>query len=267
MSNRFIPPQLGAESFSCPHCGAFAHQTWYTSFLKYVGKDQKPVTWTAGDINNLESEDLSEELRERFRKLKDRLEKNIVTYDARKTAEYLYSEVLNVFLSECFSCKGFAIWVEDRLIYPVTASEIRKPDDLPADLVRDYEEAASIVDLSPRGAAAILRLLIQKLMPVLEVEEDDLNKAIGALVKRGLDSKIQKALDVLRVIGNNAVHPGQIVLDDDKATALKLFALVDLIVVSMISNKKQLDDLYENLPTGALEGIKRRDKKDEGGGS
>ena len=34
MSSDSIEPQLGAESFSCPHYNAVAHHDWYSLFLK-----------------------------------------------------------------------------------------------------------------------------------------------------------------------------------------------------------------------------------------
>jgi hypothetical protein len=49
------------------------------------------------------------------------------------------------------------------------------------------------------------------------------------LVAEGLNPKIQKAIDLVRVVGNNAVHPGQINLDDNSAIALKLFKIINMI--------------------------------------
>jgi hypothetical protein len=87
----------------------------------------------------------------------------------------------------------------------------------------------------------------------------DLNTDIANLVKGGLDQKIQKAMDVVRVIGNNAVHPGQIDLRDDQATALRLFDIVNLIVESTVGRSKHIDALYAKLPEGALKAIEKRD--------
>jgi hypothetical protein len=78
-------------------------------------------------------------------------------------------------------------------------------------------------------------------------------------VKKGLDLRIQKALDIVRVIGNEAVHPGQIELSDDRATAERLFELVNLIAEKMISKQKHIDAMYDSLPEGARKAIDKRD--------
>jgi len=70
---------------------------------------------------------------------------------------------------------------------------------------------------------------------------------------------VQQALDALRVIGNNAVHPGQMDLSDDEATAAALFGLVNFIVEKMISEPAEINRLYGMLPPGALSQIQRRD--------
>jgi hypothetical protein len=46
----------------------------------------------------------------------------------------------------------------------------------------------------------------------------------------------------VRVIGNNAVHPGAIDLRDDKATATTLLQLVNLVVDRRISTQKRIAD-------------------------
>jgi hypothetical protein len=89
----------------------------------------------------------------------------------------------------------------------------------------------------------------------------NINDDIGALVKTGLPVAVQQALDILRVVGNNAVHPGQIDLRDDAGTASQLFGLVNLIASVMISQPKQVKALYETVvPESQRRAIAERDK-------
>jgi len=115
---------------------------------------------------------------------------------------------------------------------------------MPDDTRADFDEARSVLDLSPRSAAALLRLCIQKLCKH-RLPGKDLNNDIAVLVKQGLDPLVQKALDIVRVVGNNAVHPGELDLKDDRATAAKLFELVNRIAQDLITHPKELQELFE----------------------
>jgi hypothetical protein len=266
MSQNHVEPQRGAESFSCPHCGAFAHQDWYRLFISRVDNnnplarvDYLNVAFDV--VEKIEDEDE----RNRVMQFLERLEENDVTYKTRKFPVSSTAEMVNLFLSHCYSCKGFAIWVEDELMYPVVNTEIRPHEELPASIRRDFEEAASIVNLSPRGAAALLRLCIQQLMPILGEKGNNLNDDIASLVMKGLEPEIQQALDLVRVIGNNAVHPGEIDLRDDKATAVRLFELVNLVVERRIATPNRIKALFQGLPPRAIDSIEKRDAPESQG--
>lgn len=133
--------------------------------------------------------------------------------------------------------------------------------DLPEDVRLDFDEAGRILRLSPRGAAALLRLAIQKLCAFLGEKGKHIDIDIASLVKKGLDPRIQQALDVVRVIGNNAVHPGQVDLRDDVGTAEKLFDLVNIIADAMISQPKRIAEMFDGLPQDARDAIAKRDGK------
>jgi hypothetical protein len=168
----------------------------------------------------------------------------------------------NAFVSRCFSCRDLSIWVANRIVDPVVTQDGVEPnEDMPADVLVDYREAQSLVGISPRGAAALLRLAIQEMMPHLGLPGKNLNDDIGSLVSKGLDARVQQALDVVRVIGNNAVHPGQIDLRDDAATASRLFRLVNIIVEATISSQKHVKEMFDGLPETAKQQIALRDKK------
>jgi hypothetical protein len=147
------------------------------------------------------------------------------------------------------------------MVYPLTGNAPAPNPDLPEDIRVDYEEARSIVSHSPRGAAALLRLAIQKLCKELGESGENINADIGSLVKKGLSVHVQQALDTVRVVGNNAVHPGQIDLNDDPGQAQMLFALVNLIADRMISEPRRISELYGQLPESYRQAVAKRDAK------
>lgn len=201
------------------------------------------------------------EMREILIKWRTKMKTGIPYIERDKDGTYTYNNVYNINSSKCYECGKLTIWVHDKIVYPSQTSTILPNADLPEDIRRDYEEAGSILDLSPRGAAALLRLCIQKLCKHLGQPGENLNSDIGALVAAGLNPSIQKALDAVRVIGNNAVHPGAMDLMDDRATAESLFRLLNLIAEKMISEQKHVDEVYALLPPGARAAIEARDSK------
>jgi len=149
------------------------------------------------------------------------------------------------------------------ILYPVdkTNSLPDPPKDLPKELVDDYNEARSIVHLSPRGSAALLRLVLQKLCKYLGAKGKKIDDDIAFLVCNGLPETLQKAFDIVRVIGNEAVHPGTIDLKDDRETAHALFQLIHIIVENLITHPKNIDELYSKLPQEKRDAISQRDSK------
>ncbi|OLS22207.1 MAG: hypothetical protein HeimC3_32110 [Candidatus Heimdallarchaeota archaeon LC_3] len=178
-----------------------------------------------------------------------------------KDEEDYFSSYTNLWLAECVNCKEFSIWYKKKVLFPDYVSlQTPEPDeDLPDDLKVDFEEARKIVNDSPRGASALLRLVIQKLMKHLGEKGNNINEDIGNLVKNGLDPEVQKASDIIRVIGNQSVHPGQIDISDDSDTAKKLFLIINYVVKTMISPKKIIKKFYDNLPESNLNQINKRD--------
>lgn len=205
----YQPPKFQAQSFNCPFCNAYAHQTW--SELLYYD----------GDANYLKDD----------------------------------------YVCLCSYCKRYSIWHMRKMVYPDFSGIELPNDDLTKEIKEDYLEAASIVTKSPRGAAALLRLAIQKLCVQLGGGGKNLNVDIGDLVKRGLPVKVQESLDTLRVIGNEAIHPGKLDLKDDINIAMSLFQLINFIVEKMISEPKEIEIIYNKIPESKKQQIKERDEK------
>lgn len=165
-------------------------------------------------------------------------------------------------IAQCLNCGGKIIWDNGEYIYPEIQPQEANPD-MPETVFKLYNEAGLIYNKSPRAACALLRLAIDRLCNELGETDRDINKNIGALVNRGLSVEIQKALDIVRVVGNKAVHPGQIEFDvDDVDTATMLFQLINFIVDRMISEPKKIGAFYDSLPESAKQSIEQRDKKE-----
>jgi hypothetical protein len=260
---KYVPPSVRETAFNCPHCGALAKQYWHSVYADQNDeKNPTPMVFTEGDGRDWDLKQVEDtETRAKLLKWVAEMKKERPFFEVVKGSKYSYLNVHNLFISRCFNCKDIALWIHDRLIYPQQGEAPPANPDMPEDIRRDYDEASTILDPSPRGAAALIRLGIQKLCKELGQSGNNINDDIGALVKSGLDPRVQQALDAVRVIGNSAVHPGQIDLRDDRATAETLFRLLNLIVDKTISEPKHVAEVYASLPDGAVKAIEKRDGK------
>ena len=136
--------------------------------------------------------------------------------------------------------------------------------DMPAPVKEDYLEARLIATDSPRAAAALLRLSVQKLLPLLGGNGKNIDDDIATLVAKGLDPQVKDALDICRVVGNHAVHPGAINVGDDPELVAQLFILINFIVAQTIERTNTLSALMAKLPQGTKDAIARRDAKASG---
>jgi Domain of unknown function (DUF4145) len=267
MSKAPVAPSVTGKRFSCPHCGAYADQFWASLYAKSIKDHGIPWKVSVEDVEeNAEmaaknNAPLEPEMINNWRETAQRVAAGEVFYETGED-HYLKTQVNNLWVSECFSCRRLAVWVHERLLYPTSPTGgVEANEDMPPEIMRDFNEAREIAVASPRGAAALLRLCIQKLCVHFGEPGKDLNTDIGSLVKKGLDVRIQRALDVVRVIGNEAVHPGSLDLKDDRDTANELFKVVNLIVERMITQEKHVAEMYSTLPPAKLKAIEDRDKK------
>ena len=259
-----VTPSVKETAFSCPHCGAYTTQFWHKLYAVSLPKESPtPFIPSKADKERFDRDtEIAQERREVVRGYLERILTGFVSLEYHDNTTYCQTEVYNLHLTKCYNCKQIAVWVYDRLLFPIIKTGVAPNVDLPPDIIRDFEEAREISNASPRGSAALLRLCIQKLCAHLGEKGKNIDEDIGRLVKKGLNPLVQQALDVVRVIGNEAVHPGVIDLNDDRDTAMTLFQLVNSIADQMISHPKTVQNMYEKLPESKRQAIAKRDGKD-----
>lgn len=231
---KFTPATFGEEAFNCPYCGVYARHTW-----QWVSSMRTPE-----NRPNVHEPD--------------------IRFYFSETGDTWGGHLINgLNISSCSHCHSMALWLRDRLLLPPNSNAEPPHDDMPVAVRAVYEEASEIVDASPRGAAALLRVALELLTHELECDPaKKINENIGQLVKQGLSPEIIKALDIVRVTGNKAAHTaGTLLLDDDRETATALFQIINYIVEQTIAYKRRLEEMHDRLPEGIKRQIEQRNMR------
>lgn len=267
MANGRNPPLATSTAFDCPHCGAYTTQNWFTLHANAIDRASRTPNLPGEEEKKRiqATKEVGPENKAHLIEFVERIQSGLVFLDRNANGVMLRNDVRNLHLSICFNCRKVAVWVHESLVFPHERAGDLPNADLPADIAHDFEEARSILNESPRGAAALLRLAVQKLCAFLGEDGNNIDKDIASLVGKGLNPLVQKSLDVVRVVGNEAVHPGVLDLRDDRGTALQLLRLVNLISEQMISHPKSIQSMYDQLPESKRQAIEARNKKALGG--
>lgn len=168
----------------------------------------------------------------------------------------------DIFFSRCDACDLMMIWKNEVSVWPATSLAPEPHTDFPYDLWNTYNEARQVYNASPRASAALLRLCLQSLCIHLGAPGKNINSDIQHLYDEfGLGRRVRDSMDILRVVGNNAVHPGEINLEDSQEISLGLFRIIKYIIDKAISEPAHVDSIYAQLPNGAREAIERRGLK------
>ena len=236
--------------FICPHCNVLAKQEWLES--------SNLSDYFYGFCNNFYLE-----YRNNIDSFTQTHIKSFIESIKSNIPVYILNNILPKNFSICFcqNCNNFSLWIDKKILFPRVIPIEPSNEDLNDEIKALYNEAKSIFNDSPKGAAALLRLALQKLLIQLGMKGKNINEDIGELVKeKQLPSEVQKALDIVRVIGNNAVHPGEINLDDNIEIALRLFKILNFIANKLITEPKELNDFYEEIiPKNIKQSIEKRD--------
>jgi hypothetical protein len=237
-----VEPRLGTPSFTCPHCGTLAYQAWFRIHLELLDANNAPGFPDTDTLQKLEADaTLREAEKASLREHYARIQSRALFISAGQAVDGLHLLLPNLNINRCFGCSNVSVWLADHLVEPRPRAELQAAPETPEDVGVAFDEAAKVVDASPPAAAALLRLAIQKLIMVLGGSGKNLSADVATLGKKGLDVRIQRALESLRVIGSDAAQPGHIDMRDDRASAMRLFQLVNLMVNTMITQPRLVD--------------------------
>ena len=212
-------PRFEARAFKCPHCHKVATQEWLSEV----------------DIDGHSK------------------------YAFLNTSKFGFARKIfrGYALAECLHCEKLSFWAKEEMVYPLTPSAPVPHKDMP-DSVKDiYEEARLVEPYSPRAAAALLRVSLEKLTEELGETKGNLHTRISNLKEKGLPVRVIKALHVVRITGNDAVHSGQIDLnnEDNPEIVRKLFRIVNLIVEKTIGDEKEIKEIFDAIPENKKQGL------------
>ena len=143
--------------------------------------------------------------------------------------------------TSCEHCAGNTIWHNEKMIYPFSGIAMYPNEDMPEDVREDFLQAREIMFVSPKSAAALLRLALKKLCVHLNGKGENIDDDINMLIEKGLPPKLVQALHSLRVYGKHSVEPGHIDESDDEETVQKLLAFVNIICDNQITQPKLIE--------------------------
>ncbi len=189
-------------------------------------------------------------------------------WDARKRLRTSIDPIVdhreNIRTAECDLCDKSSVWMNGKMIYPLTSSAPKPDNNMPDDVKELYEEARSVHVQSARSAAVLLRVAIEKLTPYLGETKGKLDTRIGNLQKKNtFDPRVINSFDIVRITANEGgAHDGLMDLTgaEGAKTVDDLFFAINYIVEKTIGDNVRLDQIYGKLPEVKREGVKNRAK-------
>jgi hypothetical protein len=146
-------------------------------------------------------------------------------------------------------------------LVPVSSAKVF-PDYIPNTIKQDYEEACSIMELSPKASATLSRRCLQGMIrDFWVIKKSRLVEEIEA-IKDKVDSLTWDSIEAVRKIGNIGAHMEKdinIILDVDPHEADLLINLVEVLMKDWYINKHDREEKLKKLVeiSGKKETIKK----------
>lgn len=168
-----------------------------------------------------------------------------------------YADVFHIIMEYCPSCEcvSFVAIGDENLKgieIPLNPKSLAKqfPDYIPLAIREDYEEAYSILKLSPKASATLSRRCLQGMIrDFWGIAKDSLYLEINA-IKDLVTPSQWKAIDSVRSIGNIGAHMkkdvNEIIEIDDKE-AEQLLKLIELLVDKWYISRNDEEELLKSI--------------------
>lgn len=167
-------------------------------------------------------------------------------------------ESISIKFFHCPKCNNFTIKASGNgeftkgLDVPLLpkSNALQFPEYVPASIRVDYEEACSIVFLSPKASATLSRRCLQSMIrDFWGIKKNTLFEEISAL-----ESKVDKTqwdvLNVLRKLGNIGAHPEadvNLIIDIEPDDATKLLKVIELLIKQWYINRHDEQQLLSDV--------------------
>lgn len=169
------------------------------------------------------------------------------------------SSIINLNLLYCPTCKEVSINAIGRhhlsgLSVPIYPKSLAKnfPDYVPLSIRNDYEEAYSIVGLSPKASATLSRRCLQGMIrDFWNIRKNRLVDEIDEL-KSYIPASQWNAITALRKVGNIGAHMEKdvnTIVDVEPNEAEKLLKLIELLIDKWYISRHDEEELLSNITT------------------
>jgi hypothetical protein len=262
MNPKKVGPKFGIGAFCCPYCSTHSAMTWYRLAVNsyFDNTDTAPVriSKNISKFDRAVAQGGLDPLGRDFEMLEGALAKvDVKEYDNRQmplntsdveSVKCVTFDVQYGSASRCANCQEIMIWAGGKMIFPRGSGAITPSENLSDQCSAIFSEAASVLDGSPRAACALLRLCLENFCEEEGYTKGRLVDKLDKMRESGLLEGVWEALEAVRVVGNDAVHPGSIRLGDKREFADILFELMNFVADSIISRREAAKRLHALLP-------------------
>lgn len=258
--NAGINPARGRDAFRCPRCDAFAHQGW--SELQIPREDERD-TWAENFF------DTSEPIPASKAATVPGTLPNVWGIEGAPVHRPKGSWAA----AQCGRCGNYSVWRDDQLVFPHGGGGPAPHPEMSAGAKALYEEARSVVTLSPRAGAALARATLERVIRDLDPDAGKIDLASRIdRIRPQVSLPLGKMLTVIRHAGNKSLHvedePDEVIvliLDPQQTEIVDLiFESINGLVEELVARPRFIDEVYSRVPKPIRDAAERELKASEG---